>query len=84
MFTWKSPFTLNEHEARKLTALADERGLKVTAGHDIQFRHQRDACACSSRAVFWIAVRSISRANTAMERFSVTSDLGFASCGETY
>jgi predicted dehydrogenase len=35
----EKPFTVFEHEARDLLAFADERGLKVTAGHDDQFRH---------------------------------------------
>ena len=35
----EKPFTINEQEARELIALANERGLKVTAGHDDQFRH---------------------------------------------
>jgi predicted dehydrogenase len=35
----EKPFTVFEHEARELLAIADERGLKVTAGHDDQFRH---------------------------------------------
>jgi predicted dehydrogenase len=34
----EKPFTVNEREARKLVALANERGLKLTAGHDNQFR----------------------------------------------
>jgi predicted dehydrogenase len=35
----EKPFTLYEDEARKLIALANEKGLKVTAGHDNQFTH---------------------------------------------
>jgi len=35
----EKPFTLCEDEARELLMLADARGLKVTAGHDDQFRH---------------------------------------------
>jgi predicted dehydrogenase len=35
----EKPFTLYEEDARKLLAFADARGLKVTAGHDDQFRH---------------------------------------------
>ena len=35
----EKPFTLSEQEARKLIALADEKGLKITAGHDDQFTH---------------------------------------------
>jgi len=35
----EKPFTLYEEQARKLIALADERKLKITAGHDDQFRH---------------------------------------------
>jgi predicted dehydrogenase len=35
----EKPFTLYEDEARKLIALANEKGLKVTAGHDHQFTH---------------------------------------------
>jgi len=35
----EKPFAINEGEARKLIALANERGLKVTAGHDDQFSH---------------------------------------------
>src|SRR2546427_4941515 len=34
----EKPFTLYEDEARRLIALASERGLKITAGHDDQFR----------------------------------------------
>jgi predicted dehydrogenase len=35
----EKPFTLFEHEARRLISLANERGLKITAGHDDQFSH---------------------------------------------
>jgi predicted dehydrogenase len=35
----EKPFTIYEHEARKLIDLANEKGLKVTAGHDDQFSH---------------------------------------------
>lgn len=35
----EKPFTLCEDEARGLIALATENGLKLTAGHDDQFRH---------------------------------------------
>lgn len=35
----EKPFTLYEDEARKLIALANEKGLKITAGHDNQFTH---------------------------------------------
>ena len=35
----EKPFTLNEPQARKLIALAMEKGLKITAGHDDQFTH---------------------------------------------
>jgi predicted dehydrogenase len=35
----EKPFTLCEDEARRLLALADQAGLKVTAGHDAQFGH---------------------------------------------
>ena len=35
----EKPFTLHEDEARTLIALAMEKGLKLTAGHDDQFRH---------------------------------------------
>jgi predicted dehydrogenase len=35
----EKPFTLYEDEAQKLIALATGKGLKVTAGHDDQFRH---------------------------------------------
>lgn len=35
----EKPFTLFEEEARKLIALANQRGLKITAGHDDQFSH---------------------------------------------
>jgi predicted dehydrogenase len=35
----EKPFTVWEHEARKLISLANEKGLKVTAGHDDQFSH---------------------------------------------
>jgi predicted dehydrogenase len=35
----EKPFTIYEDEARKLIALADEKRLKVTAGHDSQFSH---------------------------------------------
>lgn len=34
----EKPFTVDEREARDLIALADERGLKLTVGHDNQFR----------------------------------------------
>ncbi|MBZ5723512.1 MAG: Gfo/Idh/MocA family oxidoreductase [Acidobacteriia bacterium] len=35
----EKPFTLNEDDAWKLISLADEKGLKLTVGHDDQFRH---------------------------------------------
>jgi predicted dehydrogenase len=35
----EKPFTLDEDEARALLALARDRGLKMTAGHDDQFSH---------------------------------------------
>jgi len=35
----EKPFTLYEHEARDLISLANERDLKITAGHDDQFTH---------------------------------------------
>jgi predicted dehydrogenase len=35
----EKPFTLFETEARELIALADREGLKITVGHDDQFRH---------------------------------------------
>jgi predicted dehydrogenase len=35
----EKPFTLNTEEAEKLIALARQKGLKITVGHDDQFRH---------------------------------------------
>lgn len=35
----EKPFTLFESEAQELISLAGRRGLKITAGHDDQFRH---------------------------------------------
>ncbi len=35
----EKPFTVYEEEARQLIALANERGLKITVGHDDQFSH---------------------------------------------
>lgn len=35
----EKPFTLDEADTKELLAIADARGLKVTAGHDDQFRH---------------------------------------------
>jgi predicted dehydrogenase len=35
----EKPFTLYAHEAEELLKFADAQGLKVTAGHDDQFRH---------------------------------------------
>ena len=35
----EKPFTIYEHEARKLIELANEKGRKITAGHDDQFSH---------------------------------------------
>ena len=35
----EKPFTINEADARRLIALANERNLKITAGHDDQFGH---------------------------------------------
>lgn len=35
----EKPFALCEIDARRLIALATEKGLKITAGHDDQFRH---------------------------------------------
>jgi predicted dehydrogenase len=35
----EKPFTLDEPEAQRLIAFANEKGLKITAGHDDQFGH---------------------------------------------
>ncbi len=35
----EKPFTVYEHQAQTLIRLANERGLKITAGHDDQFSH---------------------------------------------
>lgn len=35
----EKPFTLDADHARRLVAIAQERGLKLTAGHDYQFSH---------------------------------------------
>ena len=35
----EKPFTVNEEEAQKLIAIANQAGLKITAGHDDQFGH---------------------------------------------
>jgi predicted dehydrogenase len=35
----EKPFTLDENSARRLLALANDKGLRVTAGHDLQFSH---------------------------------------------
>jgi predicted dehydrogenase len=35
----EKPFTVYEHQAQRLIALANERGRKITAGHDYQFSH---------------------------------------------
>src|SRR5258705_219702 len=35
----EKPFTVNEQEAQTLIALGNERNLKITVGHDDQFRH---------------------------------------------
>jgi predicted dehydrogenase len=35
----EKPFTLNYEDAQRLIALADEKKLKLTAGHDAQFSH---------------------------------------------
>src|SRR4051812_20299164 len=35
----EKPFTLNTADAEELVGLATEKGLKITAGHDDQFRH---------------------------------------------
>jgi predicted dehydrogenase len=35
----EKPFTLYEHEARELIAIAEQNKLKITAGHDDQFSH---------------------------------------------
>jgi predicted dehydrogenase len=35
----EKPFSVNEEDARRLIALANERKLKITAGHDDQFSH---------------------------------------------
>ena len=35
----EKPFTLYEHEAQELIALATQKNLKITAGHDDQFSH---------------------------------------------
>jgi predicted dehydrogenase len=43
----EKPFTLNEPDARALVALAEEKGLKLTVGHDDQFTH----CAMRMREI---------------------------------
>jgi predicted dehydrogenase len=35
----EKPFTINEQEARSLISFANDKGLKMTVGHDCQFRH---------------------------------------------
>jgi predicted dehydrogenase len=35
----EKPFTLNAEDAQKLITLAEDTGLKITVGHDDQFRH---------------------------------------------
>lgn len=35
----EKPFTLNVHQARQLVDLAEEKGLKLTVGHNCQFSH---------------------------------------------
>src|SRR5207245_126261 len=35
----EKPFTLNTKEAEELIELAERKGLKITTGHDDQFRH---------------------------------------------
>ena len=35
----EKPFAIDEQQVRELVAFADTRGLKITAGHDDQFRH---------------------------------------------
>ena len=35
----EKPFTVNEDDAQRLIALATQKGLKITAGHDDQFSH---------------------------------------------
>ena len=35
----EKPFTVHEEQARRLVALAERTGLKLTAGHDYQFSH---------------------------------------------
>ena len=35
----EKPFTVDEEEARRLIALANEKRVKITVGHDDQFRH---------------------------------------------
>src|SRR5580765_4278580 len=35
----EKPFTLNTKEAEELIGLAERKGLKITTGHDDQFRH---------------------------------------------
>jgi predicted dehydrogenase len=43
----EKPFTLFEEDARTLISLAEEKGLKITVGHDDQFTH----VACRMRAL---------------------------------
>jgi len=35
----EKPFTLDAHEAQRLVDLAERRGIKLTAGHNLQFSH---------------------------------------------
>jgi predicted dehydrogenase len=40
----RKPFTVNTSEAELLVELAQEKQLKVTVGHDDQFRHAARKC----------------------------------------
>src|SRR5207244_10211971 len=42
----EKPLTLHAEEAQILVALANERGLKLTVGHDDQFRHVASRMQC--------------------------------------
>ena len=53
----EKPFTIYEHEARKLIALANEKGSKSPRDMTINSAMSRDACAAWSRAAFLVTDR---------------------------
>jgi predicted dehydrogenase len=74
----EKPFTLYADEAQRLIALANEKRLKITAGHDDQFRHVARRMRALVQSGF-LGGGPVHSLNT-RARSLVTLDTGFAGC----